>query len=434
MFFNNTKDIDYLINKIDKFSEYIDHSDEIVTSSKDVKDKNLQRLEDKINCMIEKFMLNRTQNLKVFGEMMIVCEKLSDGFTDDRIIQQSNDEKINYISKTINEMSEKIDKSFTSVGKILKEYEEEIFLRTVDKSVFRGGVFLEILNGLEYLHTGITKRVSTSYRDGLVLQKESNHLKDDIEMLSESTQQQAISIEETAANIEEIATTIKSNTDASLQMAKYGEDVSSSSKLNLELSTQTTQIMEKIDEATVLVDNAVGSISNIAFQTNILSLNAAVEAATAGESGKGFAVVAQEVRNLASRSAESAQEIGDLMKQLKSLTFMGKEKSQQMITEYGHLNNNIKSTLEMVDGIVHSSKEQSIGIENINNSIQNIDKSTQINSTIAEDVRLVAEQTFRMSTDLVDSNKDILFVGRENISIRKSNKDENYTGVERRKV
>ena len=96
-------------------------------------------------------------------------------------------------------MSEKINKSFTDVSNILKEYENQNFLRTVNKAVFRGGVFLEILNGLDYLQKGITNRVKTSYRDGLVLKMESNNLKTDISTLSESTQQQAVAIEENSS-------------------------------------------------------------------------------------------------------------------------------------------------------------------------------------------------------------------------------------------
>ncbi len=79
------------------------------------------------------------------------------------------------------------------------------------------------------------------------------------------------------------------------------------------LATYTVESMDSINDQTQAIADAITVIDQIAFQTNILSLNAAVEAATAGEAGKGFAVVAQEVRNLASRSAEAAKEIKSLV-------------------------------------------------------------------------------------------------------------------------
>jgi methyl-accepting chemotaxis protein len=96
-------------------------------------------------------------------------------------------------------------------------------------------------------------------------------------------------------------------------MSAIVEKVTQSANDGEKLAEQTTEAMNEIDEEVNAINEAITIIDQIAFQTNILSLNAAVEAATAGEAGKGFAVVAQEVRNLASRSAEAANEIKELV-------------------------------------------------------------------------------------------------------------------------
>ena len=109
----------------------------------------------------------------------------------------------------------------------------------------------------------------------------------------------------------------------------------------------------------------LGVIDQIAFQTNILSLNAAVEAATAGEAGKGFAVVAQEVRNLASRSAEAANEIKALVGTATQKANDGKKISDEMIKGYEELNENITQTISLINDVEAASKEQQTGIEQI---------------------------------------------------------------------
>ncbi|MFV7791471.1 methyl-accepting chemotaxis protein, partial [Aliarcobacter lanthieri] len=95
---------------------------------------------------------------------------------------------------------------------------------------------------------------------------------------------------------------------------------------------------------------------NIAFQTNILSLNAAVEAATAGETGKGFAVVAGEVRNLATRSADAAKRIKSIVENATKKAYNGKSTANDMIVGYKELNKNILQTINLIEEIQNVSK------------------------------------------------------------------------------
>ena len=431
MFFSNKKDIDNILETLNHFEEYIKGDLNDLSFNDTFEHKKLKNIEDKILNIANHLKSQRTQDLKVYGEIMLVCEKLSDGYTDDEVIETSSDEKINYIAKTINQTVERIDNSLQKVTKILNEYENSDFRNSVDETLFRGGELQNLLKGLNNLQDGITQRIQQGYRIGLALEYESSSLKNEAINLSNSTQQQAVAIEQTAAAVEEISANISSNTSTAVKMSSYSEDLRESANTSLSLLKSTTKSMTNIDNSTACVDDAIGVIAQIAFQTNILSLNAAVEAATAGEAGKGFAVVAQEVRNLASRSAEAAKTIESLVTQLKEQTQIGKDSSVNMENEYNNLNNKITQTLELVENIVTASKEQGIGILQINNAIQHIDQATQINATITDKVKHIAVQSFNIAEQLVSSNEEVQFIGKEDIQIRKNSSD-NYNGENRR--
>ena len=141
--------------------------------------------------------------------------------------------------------------------------------------------------------------------------------------------------------------------------------------------------------------------------------DAAVEAATAGEAGKGFAVVAQEVRNLASRSAEAAKEIKDLVENATVKANDGKSIADKMIKGYVGLNQNISKTLELIGDVETASKEQQLGITQINDAVTMLDRQTQQNASIANEAKDIADQTQIIANNIVKDANEKEFIGKD---------------------
>ena len=173
--------------------------------------------------------------------------------------------------------------------------------------------------------------------------------------------------------------------------------------------------MEDISTQVNSINEAITIIDQIAFQTNILSLNAAVEAATAGEAGKGFAVVAQEVRNLASRSAEAAREIKAIVENATNKANNGKNIANNMIAGYKELSENISHTTNIIKDIQLASKQQLKGIEQINDAINLLDKQTQQNATVANESHEAAIITDEISKLIVSNANAKEFEGKDSI-------------------
>ncbi|MCT7910196.1 methyl-accepting chemotaxis protein, partial [Arcobacter lacus] len=247
----------------------------------------------------------------------------------------------------------------------------------------------------------------------------------------------AASLEETAAALEEVTSNVRNNTQNIAQMAKLSSEVTASANQGEKLANETTVAMDEINNQVNLINEAIGVIDNIAFQTNILSLNAAVEAATAGEAGKGFAVVAGEVRNLASRSAEAAREIKTIVENATSKANQGKSIATNMIEGYKELNQNISQTISLISDIQNASKEQLLGIEQINDAVTLLDRQTQQNAMIASqthDVALITDEISKLIVSDADSKE---FEGKNEVKAKDINVGTNNRQiheVEKKKV
>jgi methyl-accepting chemotaxis protein len=261
----------------------------------------------------------------------------------------------------------------------------------------------------------ISNLLKQSLNVGLMLQSSSNELLQNVDTLNNSSNRAAASLEETAAALEEITSTVISNANNVQQMSIYSNQVSTSAKKGQELANHTTSAMDEINNQVNKINEAISVIDQIAFQTNILSLNAAVEAATAGEAGKGFAVVAQEVRNLAARSAEAAKEIKNIVEQATIKANEGKNISFEMINGYTELLENINKQATTIDEIANASKEQQAGITQINDAVTGLDQQTQQNAAIAANTKEIAIKANEIAHKVVEDANKNQFVGKNEL-------------------
>ena len=283
--------------------------------------------------------------------------------------------------------------------------------------------YAKIAVAMNELGDEISALLKQSYGTGLMLENSSQELLENVNILNQSSNSAAASLEETAAALEEITSTVISNANNVELMTRFSNEVSNSAKKGQQLANQTTNAMDEINNQVNRINEAIAVIDQIAFQTNILSLNAAVEAATAGEAGKGFAVVAQEVRNLASRSAEAAKEIKNIVENATSKANEGKNISFEMIQGYTELLENIEKQTQTINEIATASKEQQAGISQINDAVTGLDQQTQQNANIASDTKTIAINADNIAKKIVSDSHNKQFVGKEDVEkeYKKSN-------------
>ena len=212
----------------------------------------------------------------------------------------------------------------------------------------------------------------------------ANEIRSAADDLSKRTEQQAASVEETAAALEEITTTVQDSSKRAEEVGRLVGKAREGAEKSGEVVRDAVTAMTEIERSSGEITNIIGVIDEIAFQTNLLALNAGVEAARAGEAGKGFAVVAQEVRELAQRSAKAAKEIKALIdtsgEHVRSgVTLVGEtgKALEVIVSEVQEINRH-------VDAIVESSREQSVGLKEINTAVNTMDQGTQQNAAMVE--------------------------------------------------
>jgi len=221
--------------------------------------------------------------------------------------------------------------------------------------------------------------------------------------LSQRTEQQASALEQTAASMEQLSATVRQNADHAGHANQLAQAASTAAVRGREVVRQVTDTMQTINHRSRKIADIIAVIEGIAFQTNILALNAAVEAARAGEHGRGFAVVAGEVRSLATRSAQAAKEI----KQLIDASVQSVEQGSALVDQAGSTMQDVTGSVQRVTDIMReissASAEQSVGVAQVGEAVTQMDQVTQQNAALVEESAAAAASMQVQARQLVEA-------------------------------
>ncbi|WP_419764355.1 MAG: methyl-accepting chemotaxis protein [Arcobacter sp.] len=408
----NKKNNNEILDVLESIELYLKNDTNTVPVDKFINKKFDKEVKDKLVSICEIINKKNDEELMIYGEIMLVSEKIEKGNFKDKIYHtDTSNPKLNYIAKTINSLVDNLNINSQLILDILKLYSQQNYLKKIDNNSLLGD-FKLLADGINGLGDSVTQILVTNKENGLILDKNSNILRENVDNLSNSSNQAAASLEETAAALEEITSIVQNNMQSIHKLSVLSEEVISSTNKGETLSKNTSEAMEDINKEVTSINEAISIIDQITFQTNILSLNAAVEAATAGEAGKGFAVVAQEVRNLASRSAEAAKEIKAIVSNATKKANEGKNVAVNMLDGYVQLNRNVSQTTNLILDIQTASKEQLLGIEQINDAVNKLDVQTQENANIASisnDISIQIDNIAKLIVEDADSKE---FIGK----------------------
>lgn len=344
-----------------------------------------------------------TQELSMQKDIQSLVSGVLEGDLTVRIREDNKTGFMADLSKNMNQITSTIQKVLSEVGLLLSNLSDG-HLNYKMKSDFRG-IFFELK---ENANQSVDQLSSTMQQLKTVtgeLVQISGHLIHSSNDLSQRTERQAAELEQTAASMEEVTSTVHQNTDSSKRASIEATEASQAANTGGQMVHDVVSAMGEISSSSQRISEIIVMIDEIAFQTNLLALNAAVEAARAGEAGKGFAVVADEVRALAQRSAQASKEIKTLISESAGQVQTG----VKLVNQTGDILNKIvgmsSHVATVVSDIAMASTEQVVGLDQINQAVSTLDDMTQKNAHIVTQTTSAARELdaqARKLRDLVD--------------------------------
>jgi len=399
--------IEKLQNGILSFFDFLNRKKESIEKLEIKSNDEFEQISEIINENIENIRNSVTKDKECVEEIRDVVHAMEEGDFSYRIEKEPVNPEIRNLKDSLNNLLEISQNLYSQILNVLEDYKNEHFEDRVN--ITAKGEIGKLIEGVNSL--GLSLKESSELIAGIlsqkseVLQDTSNKLTENIDELSEIFTKTNKNIDNVTVQIDEIMQAVKSTVAKTNEMKDVANKTSSSAKVGQDFAINTLNAMQEIYTSTNDISEAISVIDSIAFQTNILSLNAAVEAATAGEAGKGFAVVAQEVRNLANKSAEAAKKIKELVSKTQDKSNEGIEITKNMKENFIDVVNNVSNTLELVNAVAEDADSEMKKIISINTLVKDIDNMIYQNKEIMQNTYVVTYDLSKISNELYEHVK-----------------------------
>ena len=302
-------------------------------------------------------------------------------------------DEIGMIAQTTHRVCGCLRQTIDDVGRILGEIADgNLAVDVTANASYYIGDFRALFESLQSIHANLMNVIRDISKVAGQVDISADQVSNGAQALSQGTMEQAASIEGLLSNVTDISTQLQTST---VRCGSASELVDKASGYASEADTKMGELREatnNIDRSSAQIVTIIKTIEDIAFQTNILALNAAVEAARAGSAGKGFSVVADEVRNLAAKSADAAQNTSGLINRSILDVKTGTEATGHAVSAMDVIGDCIKTIKELMDEISAASVQQSEMIVAVRNGIQEISTVVQTNSSAAERSAAVSKE------------------------------------------
>lgn len=329
--------------------------------------------------------------LRPLGIMVEAAKGISDGNLNVNLDTSSEDE-IGILSRTFQQMSANLKVIVGDVQFLLGEMAEGNFDVHTKNAESYVGEFKTLRTSMQKLKLTLSSTLQRIHGSAELVARGSEQVSVGAQALSQGSTEQAASIEELAATITEVSNEIKETaknaSDAQIQTSGAGERVGICNDQMQEM----IEAMKEISNKSTEIEKIIKTIEDIAFQTNILALNAAVEAARAGSAGKGFAVVAEEVRSLASKSAEASKGTSKLIHDTLSAVGRGTTIADATAGSLSEVVEGTKAVAGTVERIAGAAQKQAQAVGQITQGVDQISAVVQTNSATAQESAATSEE------------------------------------------